>query len=160
MQPLEIPLHINDSTVFDRLDVAVPHYPASPPVILHGRKDEGVRQSPDHGLGVSWVGLTVLPAWHLALFLSSSPRASNISGTTAALCSLLSIPLICSNPRALDSGQQCWRVQATISCTDCPTGCGSSSPTVALSSITTWHRGHDQGLGHYNGYKEGRWAHF
>lgn len=61
--------------------------------------------------------------------------------------SLLPLTFTFSSPRALASGHQCWKAQATISCPYCPTGHGSFSPILALSSMTTRHLGHDGGLG-------------
>lgn len=158
MQHLEISHHINNSTVFDRLKVAISPYPASPPMILHRGKREDMWQSPDHGMGVSWGWQSFLPM-HIILFLSLSPRASNISGTTATLFSLFSVILI-----FFQSKSPCLRSPVLKSpghhLPYCPTGLGSSSPILTWSSMTTRHLVHDRGLGQCNGRKEGRWAHF
>jgi len=103
VQHLEISHHINDSTIFDRLSVAISHYPASPAVVLHGCKCEGMWQSPDGGKGVRW-GLTVTPAYAHCSLLIFVPQNKRYFWDHHCPFQLL----VCySTQRALASGHQC-----------------------------------------------------
>lgn len=101
--------------------------------LICARKYTGIREQrrPNRG---GKLGLTVI--------LSLSPRTSNIPGITVPLFSLMSVTLF---SKTESPGPR--KDPDTVSCPCCPAGLGSSSLTLALSSMAKRHLGHHQLLG-------------